>query len=135
PSGKVAVAGFGHPSGATLVDRIGGLIADAGLRRGRTVADVAIVAGVGEPDRGILDDWVQRGIPHLLLRLVEGFVVLGPFVVPGTTACLRCADAETADADPSWPLVLEQYSRQSRRDRPDGATEPVDPILADLGCA
>ena len=62
------------------------------------------------------------GSPHLLVRLTEGRAVVGPFVVPGATACLRCLDAHCTDADPSWPLLVRQYatasSRRPRRRRP-----------------
>ncbi len=78
---------------------------------------------------------MRAGRPHALLRVVEGRVVVGPFVVPGGTACLRCTDAHATDADPAWPLLLAQYAGRSRRDRADGATEPVDPLLAALGLA
>jgi bacteriocin biosynthesis cyclodehydratase domain-containing protein len=78
---------------------------------------------------------VQLGTPHVLVRLVEGYAVVGPFVAPGRTACLRCGDAAATDLDPSWPLLVEQYSSLSARDRRDGATEPVDPALAALAGA
>jgi hypothetical protein len=56
--------------------------------------------------------------------------VVGPFVVPGRTACLRCLDLHRTDGDPAWPLLLEQYSRVSRHDRSDGVPEPVDAAMA-----
>jgi hypothetical protein len=51
-------------------------------------------------------------------------------VLPGLTPCLRCLDAHLTDDDPSWPLLVEQYSLASRRDRADGVPEPVDATLA-----
>jgi bacteriocin biosynthesis cyclodehydratase domain-containing protein len=135
PSGTVCVVGFGHPSGQPMLARIRTLLTDAGLGRGRVTADAAVVAGVGEPSREVVDVLVQRGTPHLLVRLVEGDVLLGPFVVPGVTACLRCVDAFATDEDPSWPLLVEQYAGSSARDRCDGATEPVDPLLAEIAGA
>ncbi len=41
------------------------------------------------------------GLPHLMVRLTEGDAVVGPFVVPGRTACLRCLDAHHADGRPT----------------------------------
>ena len=35
--------------------------------------------------------WQARGIPHLPVVLGEAGVVVGPLVLPGRTACLRCA--------------------------------------------
>ena len=88
--------------------------------------EVHVVAGVGEPPRSLVDDRVEQGVPHLLLRFVEGRAVVGPYVVPGRTACVRCLDLHRTDLDPAWPLLLEQYSRVSRHDRADGVPEPVD---------
>jgi hypothetical protein len=33
---------------------------------------------------------------------------VGPFVVPGRTGCLGCADLHRRDADPSWALLAAQ---------------------------
>jgi len=132
---RLAVVGFGHPAGQRLVPRLKDLAASYGLGPGRGAAQVAVLVGAGEPCRTTTDEWTRRGTPHLVVRLVEGHALVGPFVDPGRTACLRCTDAATTDEDPSWPLLLEQYIGHSARDRPDGAGEPVDPALADLACA
>jgi hypothetical protein len=39
--------------------------------------------------------WQARGIPHLPVVLGDTGVVVGPLVLPGRTACLRCAS-------PAW---------------------------------
>ena len=137
------VVGFGHPAGAHLRDELVDLLAAAGLPRPRarsTTATAATVAagvllGVGEPDRELVDAWTRAGTPYLVLRLTEGRAVIGPFVVPGRTACLRCIDAHHTDADPAWPLLVRQYATACRRDRADGTPEPVDPLLARLAVA
>lgn len=132
---KVTVVGFGHPGGEPMQERLRDLLRTAGFKAGRTEADVLVLAGVGEPRRELLDGWAEAGTPYVVVRLVEGHAVVGPFVVPGRTACLRCIDAASTDEDPSWPVLLEQYSRLSARDRRDGVGEPVDPALAELACA
>ena len=38
---------------------------------------------------------------------------VGPFVVPGATACLRCVDCHHGDADPRRGLVVEQVATQA----------------------
>lgn len=130
---------FGHPAGDALRDSFVALARSAGLREAapRRVAapDCAVLVGVGEPDRDLVDAWTRAGTPYLLVRLTEGRAVVGPFVEPGTTACLRCVDAHCTDADPAWPLLVRQYSAASARDRADGAPEPVDPLLASLALA
>jgi bacteriocin biosynthesis cyclodehydratase domain-containing protein len=96
---------------------------------------VVAVVGLGEPSREVLDRLVRDQTAHLLVRLAEGRAVLGPFVVPGQTPCLRCLDAHQTDADASWPLLVEQYVRAVRTDRADGVPEPVDAALATLAAA
>jgi bacteriocin biosynthesis cyclodehydratase domain-containing protein len=78
---------------------------------------------------------MRLGTPHLLLRLTEGRAVLGPFVRPGETACLRCVDAHHTDVDPAWPLLVAQYATAVARPRDDTVPEPVDPLLATLAGA
>lgn len=96
---------------------------------------VEVLVSVGEPARELLDGWVRDGVPHLLLRLVEGHVVVGPFVRPGETACLRCLDAHHTDVDPAWPLLVAQHATAALHGREDAVPEPVDSVLATLGAA
>jgi bacteriocin biosynthesis cyclodehydratase domain-containing protein len=135
---RLDVRPFGHPLGQDLADRMLALAETAGLRGrgpGRTGLQVGVLVGVGEPDRDLVDDWTRAGTAHLLVRLVEGDAVVGPLVVPGRTACLRCVDAHRVDADPPWPLLVHQYARATAHDRADGAAEPVDPLLAAVALA
>jgi hypothetical protein len=88
-----------------------------------------LVLAAGEFDRARVDTMVRSDLPHLLLQVVEGITRLGPFVVPGVTACLRCVDAHLGDADPRRALVVEQYARAAAQ-RTDGVPEPVDPAVA-----
>ena len=135
---RTAVLRFGHPDGEALRVQAVALARSAGLRehRGRGgTPDAALLVGVGEPDREVVDPWLRDGVPHLLVRLTEGRALVGPFVAPGSTACLRCVDAHCTDADAAWPLLVRQYAVASAHDRPDGAPEPVDPALAALAVA
>lgn len=139
---RVDVVTFGHPLAEpigrdlrTVCDRAGLRGAEPAhpgpLRKGEVRPQVvAVLVGVGEPRRELLDGWVRDGIPHLVVRLVEGWATVGPFVVPGRTACLRCIDAYRTEEDPAWPLLVEQYSHATASDRVDGVPEPVDAALA-----
>lgn len=51
---------------------------------------------------------LRAGTPHLLAAVRERVGVVGPFVVPGVTACLRCLDLHRTDRDPRWPFVAAQ---------------------------
>lgn len=44
----------------------------------------------------------RDGVPHLCVSTVDGAGIVGPFVFPGRSACLRCLDLHRADRDPSW---------------------------------
>ena len=61
----VEVAGFGHPCGATLVDRARELLAGAGLGPDDGDTAVAVLVGVGEPERERTDRWLRDQVPHL----------------------------------------------------------------------
>jgi len=112
------------------------LLTAAGLRScddPRATPTAVLVLRVGEVDREELDPWVRAGVPHLVVRLVEGSAVVGPFVEPGRTACLRCLDAHLAEEDPFHAAVTVGHARAGTR--PDGVAEPVDSALAALAVA
>jgi len=90
---------------------------------------VTLVLCCGEPDRTRLDPLLRERQPHLLLRAVEGEVLLGPFVDPGRTACLRCLDHHRAEDDPLYPLLV---SRAARLVNPRNLPEPVDRAVATM---
>lgn len=61
---------------------------------------------------------------HLLVEVREQVGVVGPLVVPGLTACLRCLDHARTDRDPAWPALVAQLSLPTR------FPEPCDSVLA-----
>jgi hypothetical protein len=88
------------------------LVGEAGLRCAQVAAtaSVALVWSEGELARDRLDDWVRAGTPHLVVAERAEGLRLGPYVVPGATACLRCLDAHAGESDPRRALVLEQVA-------------------------
>ena len=54
--------------------------------------------------------WSRAGIPHLPLQVLDATAWVGPLVLPGRTACLRCVDAHRRDRDPAWPSVAAQLT-------------------------
>jgi bacteriocin biosynthesis cyclodehydratase domain-containing protein len=97
-------------------------------------AAAALVLRVGEIDRAELDPLIRSGIPHLLVRMIEGDAVVGPLVEPGRTACLRCIDAHRAVREPHAATLAARHAA-ARHDRHDGVAEPVDTALATLAVA
>jgi hypothetical protein len=68
--------------------------------------DLAILVG-----RHLLElraSLMSEQIPHLAAAADEAIGTVGPLVIPGRTACLRCMDLTRADRDPAWPLILAQ---------------------------
>ncbi len=115
-SGTVAV--LAPDPAAALVRR---LLAEADLTesRGGLDAALALVVSIGaEPRRTDLDAIVQTDRPHLLVTSVAGRTRIGPCVVPGLTACLRCLDEHLADRDPRHVRIIDQYVDVDRTDRP-----------------
>lgn len=141
PAGPIVlVQPYGGPLSERLAEELRTLLRRSALpaptqrrpgpRQGAPRDEIQVVVGAGEPPRGALGHLMEHGTPHLLVRFVEGRAVVGPFVLPGRTACLGCLDLHLTDTDPAWPLLLEQYTRLTRRDRADGVPEPVDAAMA-----
>lgn len=88
------------------------LLSQAGLRHTTLAEDatIALIWSLGELSRERVDGWMRQGIPHLAVRERPDVTLLGPYVVPGYTACLRCSDAHLAEADPRRTLVIEQLA-------------------------
>lgn len=72
------------------------------------LADLAILAG--RPPMELLARLMRERIPHLAVSADEAIGVVGPLVIPGRTACLRCLDLARTDRDPAWPLILAQLA-------------------------
>jgi hypothetical protein len=71
------------------------LAAAAGLRHDRRAEVVLHVTDLPDDCRRA-DPWVVDSRPHLTVVVVPDAVRVGPFVVPGVTACLRCVRAWSA---------------------------------------
>lgn len=89
--------------------------------------DFAVVVGHPEPERALVDSLVRCDVDHLVVRLHPRSALLGPLVRPGRTACLRCADAARADADPAWTALVAQLD--SPLQRPVGARADASAVL------
>ena len=102
------------------------LLEAAGVRLATRHAtpDAVLLVSDGEVPRGRLDPLVRDEVPHLLVRDHGDQIVVGPFVAPGRTACLRCVDCHLGDADPRRGLVVEQAATQAPL-----VAAPVDPTL------
>lgn len=112
---KVLVEGQGAV--ATEVSR---LLPVAHLNQAHDVGDAAlvVVASDGEPVREGSDALIRGGVPHLWAYLRDLVGVVGPFVIPGDSACLRCVDAARAELDPAWLVLVSEQTAQPLRVAP-----------------
>ena len=67
-----------------------------------------VATGTDEPDRALTDALLRSDRDHLVVRLEPGRGVVGPFVRPGLTACVRCLDLTRSRQDAGWPRLLAQ---------------------------
>lgn len=61
------------------------------------------------------------GVPHLPVVVREADVVVGPLVLPGRSACVRCWARHATDADERWTSLARQL-REREAERPHETT-------------
>ncbi|MGQ0482585.1 MAG: TOMM precursor leader peptide-binding protein [Pseudonocardia sp.] len=98
--GALGAADSGRPRLAAVVDAVRRVAPDVRCetRAPRGRVDLVVLTG------GWLPSPVSDA-PHLSTRLVDGLGMVGPLVLPGRSACLRCIDLHHAEHDPHWPTV------------------------------
>ncbi|WP_416061354.1 TOMM precursor leader peptide-binding protein [Rhodococcus indonesiensis] len=121
PGGTVPVAPRVRVHGrGPLADTLVAHLTVSGTRLSRSAAytgdsDVArwdvrcvLLADALVPDPRLVRELMRHRVPHLPVLLRDGRGIVGPFVVPGRTSCLRCADLTRTDLDPHWPQLAAQ---------------------------
>lgn len=68
---------------------------------------------------------------HLPIEVFGATATVGPLVVPGSTACLRCEDLRRTDRDPRWPSERAQLLAHEASLR----VRPEDPLLIHAAAA
>ncbi len=79
--------------------------------RSAAVTVTILALDTAEPERTLTDLLVAARVPHLVVRVQPARAVVGPFVLPGQTACVRCSDLARTAVDRSWPMVACQLAR------------------------
>jgi bacteriocin biosynthesis cyclodehydratase domain-containing protein len=88
--------------------------------------DLAILVGRHPMERRA--SLMRDQVPHLAVTADEAIGVVGPLVIPGRTACLRCLDLSRAERDPAWPLILAQL--EGREPDPCACDAPLAAAVA-----
>jgi hypothetical protein len=118
---SVYVEGCGKVAGL-----VAQLVVAEHLRLTTTAEDATLVvlASDVETSRDRADDAMRRGVPFLCVGIRELVGLVGPFVVPGRTACLRCVDLARAQLDPCWTTLVASM-QSNRPTTPAGAPSLV----------
>ena len=128
PADRTAAAIGVEPAGRPVGDTVR-LLRAAGCRVAPPpAADVVILLAGGEVRRALVDAHLRDGRPHLPVVATPAGYRIGPLVVPGVTACVRCVDAHLGEQDPRRAVVVEQVGG-----REGGAGR--DPVLETLVAA
>ncbi len=114
--GGFALADLGRIRSVTAHERIAAVAPACSPGDVRAPHLVVLVGGSGDPQ-------APPGVAHLLVEVREQVGVVGPLVLPGRSACLRCLDHTRTDRDPAWPALAAQLSLPAR------GTEPCDSVL------
>jgi hypothetical protein len=104
---------IGIPRGAAAARAIRRAAPEARLAADTTrQPDLAVLAGPADPEE--VTALLRARVPHLAVHADEAIGVVGPLVIPGCSACLRCADLARAERDSAWPLILAQATNPQR---------------------
>jgi hypothetical protein len=110
----VEVRGCG-PVAATVADLLsksGLTLAGGGSASPRRRVSPDLIVLIGHQSPSHTAELLSVQVPHLAVCADEAIGVVGPLVLPGQTACLRCLDLARADGDPAWPLILAQRAQR-----------------------
>lgn len=109
---------------AALAAAVRDLLVASGVRAHLEPVDeptFVIVTATSAGARTTLEIIAENLLPHLVVQAEQDGVEVGPLVVPGTTACVGCADLQRADWDPYWLALLAQVDRPLARAAECGA--------------
>jgi hypothetical protein len=110
--GGPTLADVGRSRGEATRDRLRALAPSVDLDPGPPHLVV-----VAPAEGSALDDRLASAPPgtaHLLAEVRDTVGVVGPLVLPGTSACLQCVDLTRTDLDPDWPALATQLAHGVR---------------------
>jgi hypothetical protein len=79
------------------------------LPANRQRPDLAVLAPIADGYPALAASLQSAYVPHLSVEMHETTGVLGPFVQPGRTSCLRCRDLHRTARDPGWPRAMVPF--------------------------
>lgn len=122
---QVGVSGAGE-----VAERVRDLVGAAGLGSADgDPPDLQVIASDGIPDRARSDALMHESVPHLWVHVRDLVGVVGPLVLPGRSACLRCIDLARSERDGVWSTLVTAATVHT------GDGDPCDPMLATVVAA
>jgi hypothetical protein len=100
---------IGRGRGAAVRERIAALIPSCAADTGAT-PDLVVLAPSRPAELEVALEQLEPNTPHLLAQVRDTVGVVGPFVLPGRTPCLRCCELTRTDLDPGWPALSAQLA-------------------------
>ncbi|MDO4665194.1 MAG: hypothetical protein Q4A71_03160 [Actinomycetaceae bacterium] len=84
--------------------------------RSRKKTDLVVLVDSPANDPATCLSLVSEDIPHLLVTVTDTTVDVGPFVIPGRTACYRCVNLRRTALNSYWPDALAHllYGRENQ---------------------
>lgn len=106
--GGLSAEDVGTPRGAAVARAIGRIAPGTDVRRPVAADACEMAVLTAGPLLSRCDAYVQSGVPHLPVRVDEGGASIGPLVLPGASACLRCVEIGRSERDADWPRLAAQ---------------------------
>jgi hypothetical protein len=105
--GGLTAADEGRPRSLAAADAVrrSSPVTDLRPLPSNAAADVVVLARPWAASDPLAAGVHRSGTAHLVSAVRGETGVVGPFVLPGVTSCLRCADLHRRDADPQWPAL------------------------------
>ncbi len=108
PAVRAAAEALGRAGGPAVLDA-------ATARRATTRPDLVVLAAGAHPDPVVAAELVTARRAHLAVGVDDETPgapagLVGPLVLPGRSACLRCDDLARAAVDPAWPRVAAELA-------------------------
>jgi hypothetical protein len=110
--GGIAAADEGRPRSAAAADAVrrANPLTDLCPLPPGAPADLVVLTGPWAASDPLAAGVQRAGTPHLVATVRGQTGVVGPLVLPGRTACLRCGDLHRRDEDPAWPALAAQLT-------------------------
>lgn len=93
-------------------------------------ADLLVLVADHAADPVACDGVQADGVPHLSVVLRDTDALVGPLVLPGRSACLRCLDRWRSDDDPCWAAVRTALVAAAARPADAAAAQVVAGLAA-----